>query len=214
MEEKKKLIGYYNYTVILTYIGMINGLLGITFVMDGAFYAAAIMLMISGCCDMFDGTIAATKERNKYEKHFGIQIDSLSDLICFGVLPGFFLYRLCGETKVSLLISCFYILCALVRLAYFNVAETERQSMEDCRRKSYQGLPVTSAAMIFPALFIIDRATAIDLSVICATVACVTAAAFLIRIKIRKPGRTGKVVIMSTGLAEFVILLISGSGVI
>ena len=48
MEEKKKLIGYYNYTVILTYIGMINGLLGITFVMDGAFYAAAIMLMISG----------------------------------------------------------------------------------------------------------------------------------------------------------------------
>ncbi len=214
MEEKKKLIGYYNYTVILTYTGMITGLLGITFVMDGSFYGAATALMISGLCDMFDGTIASTKERSESEKHFGIQIDSLSDLICFGVLPGFFLYRACGETSMSLLISCFYILCALVRLAYFNVAETERQSVETGRRKNYQGLPVTSAAMILPALFIIDHIAAADLAAIFKVVMCLTAVAFLLRIRIRKPGRAGKVIIMFIGVAEFVILLISGTGVI
>lgn len=214
MEEKKKLIGYYNYTVILTYIGMITGLLGITFVMDGSFYGAATALMISGCCDMFDGTIAATKDRSESEKHFGIQIDSLSDLICFGVLPGFFLYRICGETGVSLLISCFYILCALVRLAYFNVAEAERQSVESGRRKSYQGLPVTSAAMILPGLFLIDQVATVDLTVIFKAVMCLTAVFFLLRIMIRKPGWAGKVIIMFIGAAEFIILLISGAGVI
>ena len=48
--------------------------------------------MIAGLCDMFDGKIASTMERTRQEKRFGVQIDSLSDLICFGVLPALIVY--------------------------------------------------------------------------------------------------------------------------
>ena len=44
--------------------------------------------MVSGILDAFDGRVARTKkDRNEFEKNFGIQIDSLADLICFGILP-------------------------------------------------------------------------------------------------------------------------------
>ena len=90
MEERKKICGYYDYTVILTYIGIFIGFTGIVFIMEGKYREASICLMISGMCDMFDGTVASTKQRNRREKRFGIQIDSLSDLICFGVLPALY----------------------------------------------------------------------------------------------------------------------------
>ena len=48
--------------------------------------------MITGLCDTFDGAVASTKDRTASEKRFGVQIDSLCDLIGFGVLPGIFVY--------------------------------------------------------------------------------------------------------------------------
>ena len=62
MEEKKRLCGYYNYTVVLTYLGMLIGFVGITYTMEGAYRQAVLCLMTAGVCDMFDGTVAATKE--------------------------------------------------------------------------------------------------------------------------------------------------------
>ena len=82
------MLGIYNYTVILTYLGMLSGFAGILFAFEGQLWAALGCLMFSGVCDMFDGKVASTKkERTRSEKRFGIQIDSLSDLVCFGVLP-------------------------------------------------------------------------------------------------------------------------------
>ena len=81
------MIGYYNYTVILTYVGMLFGFAGITYVGSGNLKMALICLLMAGLCDMFDGKVASTRERTKQEKRFGVQIDSLSDLICFGGLP-------------------------------------------------------------------------------------------------------------------------------
>ena len=71
------MLGIYNYTVILTYIGMLVSFLGLSFAMGGNIQAALLCLMISGVCDMFDGKIASTMERTKQQKRFGIQIDSL-----------------------------------------------------------------------------------------------------------------------------------------
>ena len=59
MEEKKRLCGYYNYTVVLTYLGMLAGFTGITFAMEGAYRQTIICLMAAGICDMFDGAVAA-----------------------------------------------------------------------------------------------------------------------------------------------------------
>ena len=87
---KKGLLGYYNYTVVLTYIGMLTAFTGILMVLNKNFIAAVVCLLVSGVCDMFDGKVAATKERDHNEKCFGIQIDSLSDLVSFGIFPALF----------------------------------------------------------------------------------------------------------------------------
>ena len=81
------MIGYYNYTVILTYIGTLFGFAGITYIWNGNLKMALFCLMCAGLCDMFDGRIASTMKRTKPEKRFSVQIDSLSDLVCFGILP-------------------------------------------------------------------------------------------------------------------------------
>lgn len=92
MERKGKLLGYYNYTVILTYVGLLAGFSGILAALEGSYRSAMLCLMTAGFCDMFDGAIASTRKRTEQEKCFGIQIDSLCDLVCFGVLPAVLVY--------------------------------------------------------------------------------------------------------------------------
>ena len=82
--------------MLLTYLGMLVSFVGIILTMQGSPYAALICLLRSGVCEMFDGRVAATRVRKKKEKCFGIQIDSLSDLICFGVLPALIVSQLAG----------------------------------------------------------------------------------------------------------------------
>ena len=82
------MIGYYNYTGLLTYCALASGATGIFFALRGNAFAAIICLLVAGLFDLFDGKVARTKkDRTQDEKSFGIQIDSLSDVICFGVLP-------------------------------------------------------------------------------------------------------------------------------
>ncbi len=205
MEDKKKLCGYYNYTVVLTYLGMLMGFTGITFVMAGAFRKAVICLMAAGICDMFDGTVAATKERDLREKRFGVQIDSLSDLICFGALPALFTYQIGHRSRMAFLAGCIYVLCALIRLAYFNVLAEERQ--QDGERASYLGLPVTSSALVFPAFFAVGRQMAPRAGMIFEGLLVLMALAFVLPVKIKKPYLAGKIGIVCTGAIVFIILL-------
>ena len=81
-------IGYYNYTVVLTYLGLSSAVVGMVEAMKHDYKTALICLLICGVCDMFDGMIARTsKKRSEDAKSFGVQIDSLCDVICFGVFP-------------------------------------------------------------------------------------------------------------------------------
>lgn len=208
MEEKKKMCGYYDYTVVLTYLGLLAGFTGIMFVMEGKFRHAAICLMAAGICDMFDGTIAATKQRDRNEKRFGIQIDSLSDLICFGALPALFTCKIGQNSYLAFGAGCLYILCALIRLAYFNVLEEERQDTKGGQRIWYLGLPVTSAALVIPAVYVFWNRYAWDARVLFSILLILMAGAFIAPFKIKKPYFAGKIGIVFTGVVEFVILLL------
>lgn len=67
-------IGYYNYTVILTYISLFCSIAGMLFTVNGWYKMAVLCLALSGLCDMFDGKIARRKtDRTDDEKCFGIQ---------------------------------------------------------------------------------------------------------------------------------------------
>ena len=80
------MIGFYNVSVILTYAGVVSAVFGMSAAFNGNFKIAMICLMISGFTDMYDGTVAKMIKRSDDAKKFGIEIDSLCDLICFGAL--------------------------------------------------------------------------------------------------------------------------------
>lgn len=159
------MIGFYNYTVILTYMAVMSAVVGITQLVKGRLLVAVVCLMIAGFCDMFDGKVARMKkDRTDREKVFGIQIDSLSDVICFGVFPAMFNYEIAVLAELSLpleifsiFVSAYFAVAAVARLGYFNVVEEERQRETSENRKNYQGLPVTSIAMILPVAYIAKK---------------------------------------------------------
>ena len=139
------MIGFYNYTVILTYLSLVSSALGIYFASgigeSGSHPEYAIVcLMLSGLFDMFDGKVARTRKRTDEEKKFGIQIDSLCDLVCFGVLPSVIGYSIGMNSWADMFVLILFTLCAVIRLAYFNVMEEARQKVTKENRKEYEGL--------------------------------------------------------------------------
>ena len=150
-----RLIGIYDYTVILTYMSLCSAVFGTVLAFRGSFTAAVLCLFLSGVCDAFDGTVARTKkDRTEDGKAFGIQLDSLCDVIAFGFFPAFLCFFMGVDSFFGILLVMFYCLCAVCRLAFFNVLETKRQQTEGGSNKFYRGLPVTTISLIFPLLYI------------------------------------------------------------
>lgn len=115
-----RFIGFYDYTVILTYISLISSVLGMTRAIHGDYKFAIFCLAVSGICDAFDGRIARTKKnRTDDEKAFGVQLDSLCDVICFGIFPAIICYLLGVRGVLGVILVMFYCLCAVIRLAFF-----------------------------------------------------------------------------------------------
>ena len=189
------MIGFYNYTVILTYVGVCFGMLGIYAAAYGDIRGAMICLLASGFCDLFDGRIARTKQRTDQEKRFGIQIDSLADLVDFGALPAVIGFQL-GLEGFRAFLLCLYVLAALIRLAYFNVTEDELQIGRSEKRVAYDGLPVTTAALIFPAVYAAAPLLGSHLTSAYGIAMTLVAAAFVIPFRIQKP-KTPGVIVMS-----------------
>lgn len=202
------LLGVYNYTVLLTYTGMIISYLGIALAMRGNIRGALICLMVSGFCDMFDGKIASTKtDRTQKERNFGIQIDSLCDLIGFGVLPAVIVYIACDSGKPAFAVSCFYLLCALIRLAWFNVDEEERICKSFECRKYYVGLPVTSSSLFMPLILGLALYFRVRLNIISLVLLAFMGIAFVTPFRLRKPMLKGKIILLCCGVIELAILL-------
>lgn len=203
------MIGFYSYTVILTYIGLACGLFGIYCAVDGNTGRAIFMLMLAGFCDMFDGKVAKTKKnRTPQECRFGIQIDSLSDMICFGVLPPVIAFSAGLRSHGHMLIYICYSLAALIRLAYFNVTEEERQQITTERRKVYEGLPVTSVALIIPLLFAFRWDFGSAFPIVGGAVYAVIACAFITRFTLKKPHMRAMLGFIIVGILELILLIL------
>ena len=145
------MIGYYNYTVILTYLSLASAVSGMLFTVNGHFRIALVCLAFSGLCDMFDGKVArAKKDRTQQEKRFGIQIDSLCDVVSFGIFPALWSYCMGMKSALGIGILILYTTGGVIRLGYFNVMEEKRQQKTKEARTSYSGLPITSIAIILP----------------------------------------------------------------
>ena len=188
--------------------------MGIGFAATGNPLAAVLCLMASGVCDMFDGMIARTRKKSTdEEKRFGIQLDSLCDIVCFGVLPAATGIALAeGQSTVLQVaawgIGALFILCALIRLAYFNVTEETRQASQGGRRTHYMGVPVTTSAMVFPLMYALSLLlpAPFDLWIYPAFL-LITAVSFITPVKVVKPHGKGMVIMGLIGLAETALIL-------
>lgn len=153
-----RFIGFYDYTVILTYISLASAVCGMVQASRGNILLAVVCIMFSGFCDMFDGIVARSKkDRTQDQKNFGIQIDSLVDVIAFGFLPAFTFYFAGVQSWLGIVILIFYVTCGVIRLGFFNVLETKRQANpeESACLKSFRGMPITFSAIITPIVFFV-----------------------------------------------------------
>ena len=210
MNTKRGLLGYYNYTVILTYIGLLTALLGVTRMLDGDARGAVICLMVAGLCDMFDGAIASTRPRMPKEKRFGIQIDSLCDLICFGVLPAFITYSVNTgsvyySSRLTKAVCGFYVLAALIRLAFFLGKGSRYPRL---LRWVPLGIWLLAAALLLPGLFGAACLTVLPLAGGSLLLLAAMGVAFVLPIPLKKPYRAGCVAILVVGVVEFAVILL------
>ena len=204
------MIGFYDYTVILTYISFASSVSGIFCATTGHLRWAIFFLAFSGLCDMFDGKIARTKKnRTEDEKSFGIQIDSLCDIVCFGVFPIVLCYQLGMRYIGSMILLVFYGLAGVIRLGYFNVMEAKRQNETDEARKYYQGLPITSMAIALPLLFVVSPLlhSPLAFKVLLHLLVAVVGMLFVTNFRLRKPSVKELVLLVAVIAAAVLVIL-------
>ena len=195
------MIGVFSYTVWLTYLSLISACLGIAFSLNqsGCPYIGVFFLLFCGLCDAFDGKVASSKKnRNTFEKKFGIQIDSLADLVAFGVLPmsiGLAVYRSSSFINDFVLLSSTVWYAFLFRILVFGIF------------LFYALAAITSSALIFPSLLLLNYLTSLDLSLLYFGGLFVTGFLFLLKFQIKKLDTKGILILVGIGVLEVLLLL-------
>ena len=138
-------------TVVPSFFTLMNlfcGFVAIIQIYEGKLEFGAWLIVLAAVFDMMDGFMARLAQANT---EFGIELDSLSDIVSFGVAPAFLFYShsLNELMIIGIIISSFPALCGAVRLARFNVdARVEDPDY-------FKGLPIPALAMMLVALFLI-----------------------------------------------------------
>lgn len=191
-------LGFYDYTVVLTLVSLAVSVYGMTGAIQGHFRTAILCLAISGLCDLFDGKIARTKkDRTEDEKKYGIELDSLCDVLCFGAFPIILCYCLGMNKTIGVGVLIVYGMASVIRLAFFNVMEEKRQSSEAGNREYYQGLPITSIAIILPFVFLFRMTLGPHFLFIVHIVVIIVAILFITDFRIKKPQNPVVVLILA-----------------
>ena len=133
--------GVYVLPSLITTAGLFSGFYSVIASVRGDFFAAAVAILIANVFDILDGRVARLTNTTS---RFGIEYDSLSDLIAFGVAPGILVYRWALEPWGSWgwLAASLYVTCGALRLARFNV------QYETAEKRHFLGLPIPAAAEV------------------------------------------------------------------
>jgi len=135
----------------ITLIGVCIGLTSIKFAIDGKFAIAIIAILFAGLMDALDGRIARLI---KGTSKMGKELDSLGDVISFGVAPALIMYfwNLQYLDKLGWFVCLIYVVCVALRLARFNVNSDEEPSWKD---NFFEGMPSPAGGIIvlMPLIF-------------------------------------------------------------
>ena len=136
--------GVYILPNLFTTGSLFAGFYGIVATMNGNYHVAAWFILVSSIFDGLDGKVARLTGTTS---RFGVEYDSLADLVAFGVAPGLLMYSwaLRPFGKVGWLAAFLYVVCGALRLARFNVQVNTVES------KRFVGLPIPAAASMVAA---------------------------------------------------------------
>lgn len=131
-----------------TLMNLFCGFVAIIHILEGKPVLGAWLIVFAGVFDMFDGLMARLANANS---EFGIELDSLSDMISFGAAPAILLYTFgLKELMIPGIIVCAFIpLCGAVRLARFNV-----DAKVDDNPAFFKGLPIPAQGIMFVAFYL------------------------------------------------------------
>ncbi len=148
--QQKSRRGIYLLPNMITTAGMFSGFYAIVAGMDGRFEPAAIAIFIAMVLDGLDGRVARL---TKTQSDFGVEYDSLSDMVCFGLAPALVVYEWSLRSMISLgwaklgwLAAFIYAASAALRLARFN------SQVATAEKAYFRGLPSPSAAGVLAGL--------------------------------------------------------------
>ena len=129
---------------MLTLIGVCIGLTSIRFALNGEYHLAIIAIIFAALIDGLDGRIA---RMIKGTSKVGKELDSLTDMISFGVAPAFIMYFWMLNTlgKFGWLLSLIYVICVALRLARFNISSNQEPSWRD---NFFEGVPSPAGGIL------------------------------------------------------------------
>lgn len=145
---------------VLTVLALCSGVSSIRFAFQERWEAAVIAILLASLFDLLDGRVA---RMIKGTSKFGAELDSLSDVICFGVAPAIILYfwTLHDVPRFGWAVSLLYCVCCALRLARFNIMD-QSAAEDGTVHKHFMGMPAPAAAGLALVPFAISFHTESD----------------------------------------------------
>lgn len=130
---------------ILTGANLAMGMIALAYAIDGKFVAGSILILVAALLDRFDGKLARKIEATS---EFGKELDSLADLVSFGVAPAVtaYLWRLENLGPAGLAVMVLFVLCGALRLARFNIMNVTSY---------FLGVPITIAGSLVAVMVLV-----------------------------------------------------------
>ena len=132
---------------IITFAGIAFSVAGICFCYKNMINYAIIMMILAGISDAFDGPIA--RKINNNNSLYGVELDSLADIICSGILPINICLSLGYKSWLNTVIYIVFIMCGIIRLAYYNVNSSDKDYFE--------GTPITFSIILIPLIYLLFK---------------------------------------------------------
>ena len=196
MFKKIKPIGVYRKCDWVTMTGTASAIFGIILASDGKTMYAIFALIFSAICDAFDGVVARKfKSLKDYEVY----------AIAFGVLPMMIVKNMSYNNIYTTIISIFFCIAGVIRLAYFNMLSTTKKS----NGKEFIGMPITCSAIIIPLVYFITFLVGKNYrNIIFPITLLITGILFITPIKLKKLSTREKVMLSIIGILAIIITII------
>ncbi len=125
---------------LLTVANLSSGILAIFFATQQNCAISALLIALAVAFDALDGRVAGWMHQ---QHEFGKQLDSLADLVSFGVAPAYLYFAMGPQEWFVIITLLFFAACGMLRLARYNIADAS----------GFEGVPITVNGVLFPALY-------------------------------------------------------------